>query len=303
MMCSIRSVPNGCAGWLSLIGMAIIVPTVNATTVAPIGVPSTANHAGQVIVGRVASVRSYWADNPRRIESQILLEGVQYLKGALPTSTSTFTLVVPGGTVGHTRMRIMGAPALAVGQRWILFLLPTYQTFPVVGLSAGAFRIQQDEDGVEHVYSAAGAPITGIDEEGMIRTGASGRHEVESFLVDRIGHTRLRDQAFDTPKSARAPLRGDGSARGSSGISYREFVEQLRPILLHSKDHDLAGPAGRRILVDYIPVPPARSQPGLRASGGSKAARVFRHLEPLPRPDAASRRAASEATRPHRGQQ
>ena len=44
------------------------------------------------------------------------------------------------------------APAFAAGEKWILFLLPTYKTFPVVGLSHGAFRVPTDTDGVERVF-------------------------------------------------------------------------------------------------------------------------------------------------------
>ncbi|MFQ5496104.1 MAG: hypothetical protein ACE5EX_12070, partial [Phycisphaerae bacterium] len=123
-----------------------------ATTVVPMTLATIADHAGQVILADITVVRSAWADNPRRIETTITLSPVEYLKGAPGTaSASTFTLIVPGGTVGDTQMRITGAPDFRVGDRWMLCLLPTYKTHPVVGVSRGAFKIVSDDRGVQRV--------------------------------------------------------------------------------------------------------------------------------------------------------
>lgn len=210
-----------------------------AGNVVPLSAEALADLAGQVIVGRVAAVRSYWADEPRRIESEITFAEVTYLKGALATSGDTFALVVPGGTVGETSMRLGCAPVFAVGEKWGLFLLPTYKTFPVVGLTQGAFRVLTDGSGVDRVFDAEAKPLRGVGADGLIR-GASPHGPAEG---------RLRD-------AHRVQLLPQGVlASEAQTVSLADFVKQLRPILDASRDYQLEEPAGRREVVSYGPVP------------------------------------------------
>lgn len=123
-----------------------------ASSVVPMSVATMADHAGQVITGDVVALRSYWIDEPRRIETEVTFAGVTYLKGAPADADGTFTLRVPGGTIGDLQMRIEGAPRFAAGETWLLFLLPTYKTFPVVGIDQGAYRVVHDADGVDRVH-------------------------------------------------------------------------------------------------------------------------------------------------------
>jgi hypothetical protein len=233
---------------LGVLAFALGAYPARAGSVAPMSLDVLSDHAGQVIAGRIASVRSYWAENPRRIESEVILEHVEYLKGALPDSGSTFRLTVPGGTVGQMGMRIGGVPEFAAGQEWILFLLPTYKTFPVVGLSQGAFRIEADGDGVERVRSASGAPVIGVDDALRIQTARGQRATGTTNLIEEM-NVRVEHDPQQT--------------NAAEGLSYAEFVAQIRPILQASRDHRLSEPAGRRVLVEYTPVPmvsaPARA--------------------------------------------
>ncbi|MFQ5591011.1 MAG: hypothetical protein ACE5HE_07615 [Phycisphaerae bacterium] len=211
------------------------------------------DHAGQVIVGTVQSVRSYWADSPRRIESEITLAQVVYLKGALPGSEPTFTLIVPGGSVGQTHMQITDAPTFGVGEEWILFLLPTYKTFPVVGLSQGALRVLTDASGVKRVTSASAHPLKGIDQRGFAYFASSPVKMSEANAPKTVGAVDLRQAQTVT------------RATGVQGMPLDEFLAMLQPILDGSADHNLTEPAGRRVLVDYVPVPLAQS--GKRVRG------------------------------------
>lgn len=210
-----------------------------AGNVVPMSVEALADLAGQVIVGRVATVRSYWADAPRRIESEITFAEVTYLKGALATSGDTFSLVLPGGTVGETTMRIGCAPVFAVGEKWVLFLLPTYQTFPVVGMTQGAFRVVADGLGVERVFDAEAAPLAGVGADGLIRATGS----------QAPAASRLRE-AHRVSLVPQGVIASEGQA-----VSLADFVKQLQPILATSRDHQLEQPAGRRELVSYTAVP------------------------------------------------
>jgi hypothetical protein len=143
---------------------ALIASAAYGTSVVPMTVATMADHAGQVITGDVASLRSYWVDQPRRIETEITFSGVGYLKGAPADADGSFILRVPGGAIGDLQMRIEGAPQFAVGESWVLFLLPTYRTFPVVGIAQGAYRVVRAADGVHRVYRGALA-VAGVGAE------------------------------------------------------------------------------------------------------------------------------------------
>ena len=238
------------------IALALSAYKVQAGAVIPMDVDTLAGHAGQVIVGTVTAVRSYWADNPRRIESEITFEQVAYLKGIRPESTTTFTLIVPGGTVGTMSMQVSCAPAFATGEKWILFLLPTYKTFPVVGLSQGAFRVQTDADGLERVFRASGLPVVDISETSISRMPGHDEHSLTERVIE------ANNARVEVEPAAVQPL---------EPISYRDFLTQIRPILDSSRDHQLTHPAGRRELVDYTPVPLVRAQPNAIRGNGKES--------------------------------
>lgn len=216
-----------------------------ATTVAPMSVDRLSDLAGQVIVGNVTAVNSYWASNPIRIETEVLFDGVSYLKGELPQASSSFTLIVPGGTAGTFTMRIAGAPTFQVGEERLLFLLPTYKTFPVVGVDQGSFLIQPDQDGVRRVYRSSGLPVTGIDPNGFFQTQSSSptrRHDLPNAIPGESIRPRPVLELQTAPRAAPA-------------LSLDEFIQQVGPALGASRDHQLTEPAGRRIQIQYNPVP------------------------------------------------
>ncbi|HUU84450.1 MAG TPA: hypothetical protein VM243_13195 [Phycisphaerae bacterium] len=227
-------------------GAAVVasVAVAQAGTVVPMNVETLANHAGQVLLGTVTDVRCYWADDPRRIESEITLEAVQYLKGALATSTTEFRLVVPGGTMGDMQMRVCCAPTFAVGDRWLLFLLPTYKTFPVVGITQGAFRIAADDQGIQRVYSERLSPVTGIDTEGFVKVGGTRR---------RSGHHHPVGQVNVRVKAEPAPVDVERA------MTLGDFVDRVQPVIDASTDHHLTEPAGRPAPVSLKAVPLIRS--------------------------------------------
>lgn len=209
-----------------------------ASTIAPMTTAQMADYAAQVVTGRVSSVRSYWADRPRRIESEVTLDTVTYLKGAPRQASTTYRLIVPGGKIGEKQMRLCCAPQFKVGQQWLLFVLPEYKTFPVVGLYRGAFRMTQDAEGVVRVLSSDGSAVTGIDNAGFIRIAGG---ELDP-------HSRLRG-------AAGADLRiGVAADLQSMPISLQDFLAELQPILDASRNHGLTGPAGRRIPTVYTPI-------------------------------------------------
>jgi len=264
--------------WLAVLvvcgGLAVAT---EASSVVPMSVATLADHAGQVIVGEVVSTRSYWAESPRRIETEVVFAQVDYLKGRLADSGATFALKVPGGTVGDMTLRIADAPTLAIGEKWVLFLLPQYKVHPVVGLAQGAFRVTT-EGGVARVRDAAGRLVTGVDARGYVQTAAPAGLRATSGLVEASGGVRAVAQE---PEAAPA-----------EGLTYEQFVAQLRPVLAQSRDHGLTGPAGRPALAALRAVP-LKAADGQAASGApvgrgevSQTIRPGRAVRPVEAPSA-----------------
>jgi len=221
-------------------GIVALVPPAVGSTMIPLPLATLADHAGQVIVGEVAATRSYWAENPRRIETEVVFQQVEYLKGRLPDSDTTFTLLLPGGTAGEMTVRLTDMPTFAAGEKWVLFLAPEYTTYPVVGLSQGAFRVAADADGVQRVYDADRRPVAGLDSEGLVAVSQASPGGAATHLVS-ANHIRIKE-------SSPAP-------RDAQPLSYADFAAQIRPILDQSRDHHLTAPAGRPVFTRCRSVP------------------------------------------------
>jgi len=208
-----------------------LAPSTRAAHVAPLSAAELADHAAQVIVGDVIAQRSYWAQDPRRIETELTFANVRYLKGRLPDSAETFTLVLPGGQVGETQMRLCCAPEFAPGQRWCLFLLAESSFYPIVGFNQGALRIVADAEGVERVHTADGRAVTGLDELGFVQAAPGPSPEAP---VVRAAHgVRILPRDPQPPVAAK---------------SFAALLEELEPVLATSRPIALQAPAGR-----YIP--------------------------------------------------
>lgn len=265
MQSSHRVQSCGAIGPFSAVVVASVLLSlpVSASVVMPMNLATLADHAGQVIVGQVDSVRSYWTDDPRRIETDVVFSGVEYLKGCREGLEPTFFLTVPGGTVGDMTLRLMDAPIFAVGERWLLFLLPQYKTHPVVGLNQGAFRIEQDADGTARVYDFQRRPVTGISAAGLVEV------YVPAAKPDAANLVAAKRARVDFPEP---------SAPGNA-MSHLAFLTQIRPVLERSKDHHLTHPAGRRALVQHRPVP-FRSATGAAATATAERTDAARRAVP-----------------------
>lgn len=245
--------------------LSVTVVRAFASQVVPMSIEQLADHSGEVIVGTVANVTSQWRENPRRIESLVTFEGVSLLKGDRTLPDNKFTLTVPGGSVGEFQMRVCCAPEFAVGDKWVLMLLPTYKTYPVVGIYRGALRIVEDGDGVERVYNAAGRSVTGFDESGhFVIDGKAQRHAAEHLVAENGAHVRAV------------------AARESSSIKamrLTEFVDTLTPVLAASRKHSMDRPAGTPVRADLSPVTLKQSPMARSTDNGGDSP----HRE-LPRP-------------------
>lgn len=247
------------------------IPGALASTVVPMTVHTMADRAGQIVVGKIAGVRSYWAELPRRIETEVAFDQLTYLKGGPRKTAVAFTLVVPGGTVGETEMRICCAPVFRPGEKWVLFVPPWYKTFPVVGLFRGAFRVTTDPTGTDRVYSSAAQPVLGVDPDGFVRVAGGNMDPHDRLIAAVNAEVRLRPSPLLNP----------------SAISFGDFLALIQPILDASRDHHLTEPAGRRVPVVYTPTALARTddrivQPNTepQSQRSDHAARSVRRVSP-----------------------
>lgn len=234
-----RLLTHTCAAFA--ICIALLASPAFASSVMPMSLPQLADHTGQAFVGTVASVRSYWTGDPKRIESQVTFQQVEYLKGKLPDASDTFELTVPGGEVDGIGMRVTDAPVFEPGQKWILLILPTYRTFPVSGLYQGAFRVVLDKAGKERIATGPHnhlQQVLAIDDSGFIQMRSEHQLQAADHLRESDGVTLAPDTTL--PRQA---------------MSLDAFVAQLRPILNASKQHSLTEAAGRRIVESARAVP------------------------------------------------
>lgn len=242
-----------------------VVPAVapryaQATTVEPMTLGTAADLAAQVIDGRVIHTQARWVENPRRIETVVTFGDVDFLKGETigGAEDGTFELVVPGGSISGMQMRIAGAPDFVTGDRWILFLLPTYKTHPVVGLTAGAFRVVESTNGTTEVRDAEGRPVGLIHSDGAVVVAGDAQLTSEVGLV---GAENIRVRK--TPHKVTRPMSRD------------EFVTALRPLLTVSRRHAITHPAGRPdpVILRPTAIQPSELEQRSRGSRGDKASR------------------------------
>jgi hypothetical protein len=94
------------------------------------------------------------------------LQVLEILKpGALGTSTSV-DIAVPGGTMQGVRQAVAGAPALASGTEYVVFLWTSRSGLTqVIGLSQGLFLVTYDGT-VNAVLTRPAAAATVLDQNG-----------------------------------------------------------------------------------------------------------------------------------------
>ena len=254
--CAVRSITAGLAVVLFFASALVGSGEARACATARFGVAELTEMSGQVIECRVASVRSYWTESPRRILSEVTLEDVAEISGR-PAARRTRTLIVPGGTVGDTTMRLCCAPNIEAGERWVLFLLPEYRTYPTVGMAQGMFRVRADGAGVDRVYSAAGRPLTEFDGAGLPVT------RVEP-AAGAGGAAPASTSPGVTVRSVRS-LAAPAPVAEPEAMTLANFRQRVTAEAASMRAEVTEGEAGRRVEVDLRAVPLRAAVPGADA--------------------------------------
>jgi hypothetical protein len=95
------------------------------------------------------------------------LARVEVLERWKGTSGQTVEVWIPGGRSGNLRQTFSGAPALAVGSEYVLFLWAGASgNRQVIGFSQGAFDVKLDSKGNPQMQRAASTE-TMLDERGV----------------------------------------------------------------------------------------------------------------------------------------
>lgn len=111
-----------------------------ATVLISAELPELVAEARTIVQGRVVAAEPRAASNGRSIETVVVLEADDYLKGDLGRRIS---IRVPGGQVGFRRAVVVGAPTFRPGDHVVLFLGGAGPALPwIVGLNQGVFRVR-----------------------------------------------------------------------------------------------------------------------------------------------------------------
>jgi len=127
-----------------------------AARTVPMSVDRMAGHAHRVVVAQVTSVQPR-TDAAQGVVTEVELLTERLLKGVAPAA---FTLVVPGGTVGEITVWVSDTPAMAVGERVVLFLDASDR---VVAGEHGCLRVRKDRvAGTDHTLAQLEARLAAV---------------------------------------------------------------------------------------------------------------------------------------------
>jgi hypothetical protein len=114
---------------------------IGATTLIRQDTRALVRTSSDIVVGRVASVRSHWDDSHRHIVTDVEIEVSQSLKGA----EGRLTLTQLGGEVDGARLFVPGCPTFKRGEEALLFVWRDARgRAQLNGLGQGKFEIRRD---------------------------------------------------------------------------------------------------------------------------------------------------------------
>ena len=148
---------------LSLICTLLMAGVARSTTVIPPTFESLVSNSNTIFVGEVMDVRSEWitTSHGRAIKTYVTFKVEDVWKGSVGAVTQLEFL---GGTVGGTKMEVVGMPAFRAGQRSILYVSGERSVSPLVGFYHGRMRVEKDPYGVDRVRTYDGRSLANPSE-------------------------------------------------------------------------------------------------------------------------------------------
>lgn len=152
--------------------LALLAPTLRATTVIPPSFPELVEKAEAIYRGRVTTVESRHVDRPdgsRVIKTFVTVAIEKVLKGA---AQNAITLELLGGRVGDESLIITGMPKFTVGAEEFVFVQRNGVQFcPLVAVMHGRYRVLHDAaQGRDYVARDNRLPLTDLAEVGLPMT-------------------------------------------------------------------------------------------------------------------------------------
>jgi hypothetical protein len=140
------------------------VAAAQATTLQRLSVDDMIQQSTSVVRAKVTG--SYAAMRGQDIWTFYQLQVLETLKPGATAAGVSVDVGVPGGTLGGVRQAVAGAPALAPGTEYIVFLWTSRSGLTqVIGLSQGLFLVTPDGAG-NPVLTRPAAAATMLDQNG-----------------------------------------------------------------------------------------------------------------------------------------
>jgi len=108
--------------------------------VAPLDLPSLAQQASDVVVGRVESQSARWTQDHSAIFTEVTVRVSQSVKG-ISKAGDAIVLRREGGEVGGLGMLVTGAARFTVGEEVVLFLEKRGAALWTVGMAQGKLHV------------------------------------------------------------------------------------------------------------------------------------------------------------------
>jgi len=128
-----------------------------ASSAVQMDVPALTRAATDVVRVRVASSRSAWTDDHRRIVTFVELDVLERWKGP---AAARLTLLQPGGERDGFGQAVAGVARLSAGEELVLFLERQGPLCRVVGLSQGVYRVERPSVGGASAVPVAADGLT-----------------------------------------------------------------------------------------------------------------------------------------------
>lgn len=152
----------------ALLTLAVLVATAEATTLLRLSMDDMIRQSTSIVRAKVTATSSSFRG--RDIYTHYQFQVLETLKAApLGSGGGAVTdVAVPGGVASGLREMVPGAPTLAVGQEYVIFLWTSRSGLTqVIGLSQGLFNVLQDQGG-NAVLVRPSAPGLMLDRAGNV---------------------------------------------------------------------------------------------------------------------------------------
>ena len=150
-----------------------------ATTLVRMSLSQLAQASSTIVQGHVVAQTTRVNPAHTRIMTYTTVQLDKALKGQPP---ATLTIEQPGGTIGNVHVRVPGTAFLRPQTDYVLFLEPvsgTTQTYHMVGMMQGAFRVYRGRNGAERrVVLPLGVLSTGNNSETLSQSPSLGEFQM-----------------------------------------------------------------------------------------------------------------------------